>query len=172
MQPKFEVFNSKNKDLVQQSSFQKVWKIALLTTTWIGHEFSLHQIIFRHLSLASCKKTQHRSLPSLLMLRHDISTHQSREPQWPILLFCNKKSANPGGTKVEHKCNTNNPLKISTQPSRNVLEIFVRKKKFMQTFRINIIFRAQYGYADPVDGSSLDTIQDFFSNFRIKWQLN
>ena len=32
-EPQFEVSNPKNKDLVQQCTFQKVWKIALSTKT-------------------------------------------------------------------------------------------------------------------------------------------
>ena len=38
MQPQFEVSNSKNKDLVQQCTFQKVWKIALLNKKKFGFE--------------------------------------------------------------------------------------------------------------------------------------
>ena len=36
--PKFEVFNSKNKKSGQQSGFQKVWKILLLSPSFQGSD--------------------------------------------------------------------------------------------------------------------------------------
>ena len=46
-QPQFEVSNSKKKDLVQQCSFKKVWKIALL----IYSAFSYERFLFKYKQL-------------------------------------------------------------------------------------------------------------------------
>ena len=101
MQPKFEVSNSKNKHLVTQSSFQKVWKILLLMTSSKNEQIKWRNFRFE------IRYVYHDSPMSTVLLSKIRGSHRFPDTTISIKIYQlhgalkrKHKSVWPGASKV------------------------------------------------------------------------